>query len=337
MTKVNNATVTFPFLTNANVTSIGGACTSGDGAVGVSITGIATQAGSAPCSAGAWTYTTSPALSASGGYTVTATQTDAAGNSGTSGGKTLTIDQVAPVVSVIAPASGSSTNDTTPTLSGSCTTGDGNVTVVVKQGATTVQTLTPTCTTGTWTTTATALAQNAYTVTASQTDAAGNTGTSAANSFTIDTTAPVVTLTRVNNATVTFPFLTNANVTSVGGTCGVLTGDAATVSVSITGIAAQSGTAPCTAGSWTYTTSPALTRVGWVHADRDADRRGRELGDVGGQDADDRPGGAGGVGDRAGERVGDERHDADALGFVHYGRRQRDRRGEAGCDHVADV
>ena len=74
-------------------------------------------------------------------------------------------------------------------------------------------------------------------MTASQTDAAGNIGTSAANTFTVDTTAPIVTMTRVNGATVTFAFLTNANVTSIGGAC--TTGDGA-VSVSITGIATQS-------------------------------------------------------------------------------------------------
>ena len=59
----------------------------------------------------------------------------------------------------------------------------------MKLGATTLQTLTSACTAGAWSTTAAALTQNSYTVTAAQTDAAGNTGTSAANTFTIDTTA----------------------------------------------------------------------------------------------------------------------------------------------------
>ena len=257
VTKVNNATVTFPFLTNANVTSVGGACgvLTGDAAtVSVSITGIAAQSGTAPCIAGAWTYTTSPALSASGGYTLTATQTDAAGNSGTSGGKTLTIDQVAPVVSVIAPASGSATNDTTPALSGSCTTGDGNVSVVVKQGATTLQTLTPTCTTGTWTTTATALAQNAYTVTGSQTDAAGNTGTSAANSFTIDTTPPVVTVTAP-----TAGLVTNNTAPTFVGTC--TTGDGTvTATVKVGATTSQTRTSACIAGAWSVAASPTLAQ-----------------------------------------------------------------------------
>ena len=109
-------------------------------------------------------------------YTVKASQTDAAGNTGTSATVAFTIDTTAPVVTVTAPANGSSTNDTTPALAGACTTGDGTVTVLVKQGATTVQTFTPACTAGAWSATAAALAPNTYTVQASQTDAAGNVG-----------------------------------------------------------------------------------------------------------------------------------------------------------------
>ena len=55
---------------------------------------------------------------------------------------------------------------------------------------------------------------------ASQLDAAGNNGSSGSKSVTIDKTAPTVTLTKVNGTTVTFPYSTNVNVTSVGGTCG---------------------------------------------------------------------------------------------------------------------
>jgi hypothetical protein len=71
-----------------------------------------------------------------------------------------------------------------------------------------VQTRTATAAAGAWSVAATALAQGTYTATASQSDAAGNVGTTAATTFTIDTTAPTaVSVTTTNVA---------------GGTAGVL-------------------------------------------------------------------------------------------------------------------
>ena len=62
--------------------------------------------------------------------------------------------------------------------------------------------------------------------------------TSGATSYTwsitgapIDTTAPVVALTKVNGAVVSFPFATSAKVTSIGGTCGTAAGDLAQVAL----------------------------------------------------------------------------------------------------------
>ena len=100
VTKVNGAVVTFPNSTNAaSVTSIGGACdsVSGDSStVGVSITGTASQSGTANCSSGSWTLTLTTPLSAEGSYTVAATQSDSAGNTGSSGNQTIKIDRTAP-------------------------------------------------------------------------------------------------------------------------------------------------------------------------------------------------------------------------------------------------
>jgi Bacterial Ig-like domain len=109
-----------------------------------------------------------------------------------------TAAKFAPAVTLTAPADGSATNDTTPTLSGAAgnTTGDNlPITVKIYSGAsatgTPVQTLTPNRTGATWTTTAgPALASGTYTAQATQTDTSGNTGTSAANTFTVDTTKP---------------------------------------------------------------------------------------------------------------------------------------------------
>jgi hypothetical protein len=95
--------VTFPYTSSDDVTTLGGSCgaLSGDSPnVNVTISGTASQTGTAPCTAGSWSYTTSPTLTADGPYTVSATQSDAAGNNGTSGSKSLTInhDSVAPTV-----------------------------------------------------------------------------------------------------------------------------------------------------------------------------------------------------------------------------------------------
>lgn len=164
VTKVNGSTASFPFSTNQNVTSVGGACgtVSGDSStVSVTINGSAASPSTATCSSGSWTLTLNPALSAENSYAVAATQTDTAGNSGSSGNQTITIDK----------------------------------------------------------------------------------------------TAPAVTVTKVNGSTVTFPLTTNQDVTSIGGTCGSATGDLSSISWSFDG---RSGTATCSAGSWSSGTFTAV-------------------------------------------------------------------------------
>ncbi|MDQ1603667.1 MAG: hypothetical protein QOE01_1512 [Actinomycetota bacterium] len=106
-------------------------------------------------------------------------------------------DTTAPLVTLSTPAAAGATNDTTPTLSGAAGNVFGDaatVTVKVYSGATAtgspVQTLTPTRTGATWTVDATALAAGTYTAQASQSDAVGNVGVSAANTFTLDVAAP---------------------------------------------------------------------------------------------------------------------------------------------------
>jgi hypothetical protein len=60
-------------------------------------------------------------------------------------------------------------------------------------GGTVVQTISVTRTGATWTTTAATLSDGTYTGQATQTDAVGNTGTSSANTFTVDTVTPSLT------------------------------------------------------------------------------------------------------------------------------------------------
>ena len=72
--------------------------------------------------AGEWSVTADEL--ADGVYTVQASQSDGAGNTGLSAPVTFTVDTdtTAPTVRITAPADGSSTDDTTPTLRGSAGT-----------------------------------------------------------------------------------------------------------------------------------------------------------------------------------------------------------------------
>jgi hypothetical protein len=83
-------------------------------------------------------------------------------------------------------------------------------------------------------------------------DSATNTlnGTLAGATYVLDGFGPLVSVNQVNGATVTFPFATLTNVTSIGGICGTVTGDAPLVSVAITGTTSRVDTVGCTAGVW---------------------------------------------------------------------------------------
>jgi large repetitive protein len=156
---------------------------------GSSTTPIATTTAT---STGTWSATPSTAMS-NGVHSITATATDAAGNtSPASAAVSITIDTVAPSAPVISsPASGTTTNDSTPTFSGSA---EASSTVRVYDGTSTTPIVTVTATsTGTWSATpSTALTNGVHSITAKATDKAGNTSpASSAISITIDTVAPL--------------------------------------------------------------------------------------------------------------------------------------------------
>jgi hypothetical protein len=105
VTHVNGAPVTFAYSSDTTVSSIGGACgtASGDSSiVNWSFSAGSSQSGTATCTAGSWSATLSPHLASPATYTVAATQTDVAGNVGSSGGQSITIT----TKSVSAPAAG---------------------------------------------------------------------------------------------------------------------------------------------------------------------------------------------------------------------------------------
>ncbi|HEV7525685.1 MAG TPA: hypothetical protein VGP92_12015 [Acidimicrobiia bacterium] len=172
-------------------------------------------------------------------------------------------------VAITTPTASAVTSDNTPTLAGTAGSAAGDATTVtvtihagVGTGGSVIQTLTPTRSGSAWTVNATTLADGTYTAQASQLNALLVPVTSTPVTFTVDTAAPAIALTRVNGTAQTFPYTTNATVTSVGGTCGTATGDNNTVSVVVGGNASENGTTACSAGTWTYTLLAPLSADG---------------------------------------------------------------------------
>jgi hypothetical protein len=232
---------------------------------GSSASGSPVQTRQATASGGAWSVAASPAL-ADGTYTARAEQGDHASNTGLSAASTFTVDTAAPNVTLTTPADGSVSSDTTPTFAGGAGTAAGDsstVTVNVYAGSTAtgipVTTLTAQASGGSWTVEPlVGLGEGTYTARAEQADQ-HSTGTSSSNTFRIDTTAPVVTLTAPSNGSTT----TDRTPDFAGG-AGNLPGDAQTVTVKIWSGSTPSGTpqrtlqATRTGTAWTVTPSSDL-------------------------------------------------------------------------------
>jgi hypothetical protein len=144
---------------------------------GATLIGTATANGS-----GAWALSPDPTLSV-GAHVLTAKATDGAGNiSVASVSRTITVDTTAPVVSLTAPANGSSVTTNTPAITFSVTETNPGTSFCIIDGASPVA-----CTSGTATP---PLAEGSHTVQVTHTDAAGNVGSSTTNTFTVDTQGP---------------------------------------------------------------------------------------------------------------------------------------------------
>src|SRR5664280_22601 len=217
---------------------------------GATLLGSATANGS-----GGWTYTT--AALANGAHSLTATATDAAGNAGAaSTALARTIDTTAPAAPIIAAFSTDSgtvgdhiTNDNTPTLTG---TAEANSTVNGYDGATLLGSATANGSGG-WTYTTAALANGAHSLTASDSDAAGNAGAaSTALALTIDTTppaAPIIAAFSTDSGTVG-DHITNDNTPTLTGTAEANSTVNVYDGATLLGSAAANGS-----GGWTYTTA----------------------------------------------------------------------------------
>ncbi len=221
---------------------------------GTTVSGPVVASGAAKVTGATWTYTA--AKLADGTYTVQATQKDQAGNTGTSAAVTFTVDTTAPLVTINPVAS--PTSNATPTLTGAAGVAVGDlaaVAVSIHEGTVSgpvVASGAATVTGASWSYTAAKLNDGTYTVQATQKDQAGNTGTSAAVTFTVDTTAPVVTVNPVASPT-------NDATPTLGGVAGVLPRDLASVTVtvyegpSVSGKVVATGAATVTGASWSYT------------------------------------------------------------------------------------
>jgi hypothetical protein len=168
---------------------------------------------------------------ADGTWTISATQTDTAGNPKTTTARTLKIDTVAPLVTFDAPSP--RTADTTPTLTGDAGTaaGDGAVKVDLSGPGSATRTLDATVNAGKWTATpGTPLPEGQWQATARQSDEAGNATTTAARTFTVDATGPAVTITAPADGD-----FTKDTTPDVTGTAGTAAGDAPTVQVTLDG------------------------------------------------------------------------------------------------------
>jgi len=147
----------------------------------------ATLLGSATATVGG-TWTLDPTTSlAEGARTLVATATDAAGNVGTSLSVVITVDLTPPAVAITSGAS--TTNDPTPTVSGTAETG---ATVTLREGSTVLGTTTAAG--GTWSINASTLPDGLHALFARAVDAYDNAADTSTVAITIDTVAPSVAL-----------------------------------------------------------------------------------------------------------------------------------------------
>jgi hypothetical protein len=208
-----------------------------------------------------WSTESSGPHLADGTYTVQASQSDVAGNTGESEPVTFTVDTTPPVVSLSSPADNAFLNSSEPMFSGGAGNENGDDSSIVlsiyagsSASGSPEQTVEVTRTGTSWSTESSGphLADGTYTVQASQSDVAGNTGKSEPVTFTVDTTPPKVSLNSIASPSKEpTPTLTGASGTEAG--------DASTLTVTIYKggsvggtVADKSETVSGMGGTWSY-------------------------------------------------------------------------------------
>ncbi|MGD0763762.1 MAG: choice-of-anchor tandem repeat GloVer-containing protein, partial [Roseiarcus sp.] len=177
-------------LTNQTTQTITGTIDTADAGLTVSIYDGATLLGTAaPAANGDWSASVT-LLSTQGAQTITAQATDAAGNVGTSNSVTYTLDTIAPTLAIT--SGGGLTNKTAQTISGTIDAADAGLTVSIYDGATLIGSAKPAAN-GDWSASVALLStQGAQAITAQATDAAGNVGTSSSVTYTLVSSADVI-------------------------------------------------------------------------------------------------------------------------------------------------
>jgi len=254
-----------------NITNIALPTFTGTGEEGATVTLLdgATPIGTGTVTGGIWSITATTALTA-GANAITATQTDPAGNvSAASAALAVTLDTAPDTVAPAAPSvpdladasdtgasnSDNITNVALPTFTG---TGENGATVTLLDGTTPIGT--GTVTAGVWSITATtALTPGVNSITATQTDPAGNVSVaSAALAVTLDTVAP---------AAPSMPDLVDASDTGASNSDNItdvalptFTGTGETgATVTLLDGTTPIGTGTVTGGVWSITATTALT------------------------------------------------------------------------------
>jgi Big-like domain-containing protein/PKD domain-containing protein len=224
---------------------------------------VQTLTSASPPIGGTWSLEPTTPL-ADGTYTAQASQTSGMGETSSSEPPvTFAVDTTPPAVQLSPVAS--PTNDSTPSFSGAAGTAEGDigpVTLKIYAGTgasgSPIATLSATPHSGSWTATASeALGDGTYTAQAEQSDEAGNTGTSSASTFTVDTAAPAVSLSPVSSPA-------SDSTPSFSGGAGTADGDRAEVIVEIfagtsaTGSPVRTIAASPLGSSWSATVAEAL-------------------------------------------------------------------------------
>ncbi|WP_375775342.1 Ig-like domain-containing protein [Bradyrhizobium sp. ma5] len=256
-TGLADASIANGYVNAANDTATQKLTGSAEAASTVTVYDGATKLGTAAADAttGAWSFTLGHL--ADGSHSLTATATDAAGNTGVaSSALAFNVDTQAPVAPTgladasIANGYVNAANDTaTQKLTGSAEAGS---TVTVYDGSTLLGTVAADATTGAWSFTLGHLADGSHSLTATATDAAGNTGVaSSALAFNVDTQAPVAP-TGLADASIASGYVNAANDTATQ----KLTGSAeagSTVTVYDGSTLLGTAAADATTGAWSFT------------------------------------------------------------------------------------
>ena len=203
-------------------------------------------AGTATASSnGVWTFT--PTGLSDGAHTVMASETDAAGTTGTAL-LSFTLDTTAPSVSDgLTNDTGSSSTDKITSNDALTGAGDPNAVVHFTVDGTAIVATATANSSGVWSFTPTGLSDGVHTIVASETDAAGNTGTTSL-SFTLDTIAPAITANLANDTGLSGVDRITADATLIG------SGDAnALVHFTVDGVDIAATATANASGLWTFT------------------------------------------------------------------------------------